>query len=234
MPSRSQVVTETKSGREAGATRDEQLSQERLAALASDLGAALTQSDTVISMLGHCAETVVLHFNAAFARIWTLTREMNVLELQASAGLYTHLDGAHSRIPVGLLKIGHIAAERRPHLTNSVIGDPRVPEQDWARREGMVAFAGYPLIVGDQLVGVMAMFTRNPLSPSTLTAMAAVSHGIALGILRMESEASLRDAKEALEERVRQRTAELSETNAELIREADERRRAEQKLGHTE
>ena len=30
----------------------------------------------------------------------------DVLELQASAGIYTHLDGPHARIPVGRLKIG--------------------------------------------------------------------------------------------------------------------------------
>ena len=68
----------------------------------------------------------------------------DVLELRASAGMYTHLDGAHARVPVGQFKIGPIAQERRPHLTNAVLGDPRVPDQDWAEREGMVAFAGYP------------------------------------------------------------------------------------------
>lgn len=46
--------------------------------------------------------------DAAFARIWTLNQEANVLELQASAGPYTHLDGARSKIPVGQYKIGQI------------------------------------------------------------------------------------------------------------------------------
>ena len=90
------------------------------------------------------------------------TPQGDVLELQASAGLYTHLDGPHSRVPVGQYKIGLIAQERKPHLTNTVVGDPRVSDQEWAQREGMVAFAGYPLIVEDRLVGVMAMFARHP------------------------------------------------------------------------
>ena len=30
----------------------------------------------------------------------------------------------------------------------------------------MVAFAGYPLIVEDRAVGVMAMFSRQPIRPS--------------------------------------------------------------------
>ena len=93
--------------------------------------------------------------------------------------MYTHLDGSHSRVPVGTLKIGLIAAERLPHLTNAVIGDPRVSDQEWAAREGMVAFAGYPLLIEGEVVGVMALFARVPL---VLDAMASVSNAIALGI----------------------------------------------------
>jgi hypothetical protein len=29
-------------------------------------------------------------------------------------------------------------------LTNAVLGDPRIPEQEWAKQEGLVAFAGIP------------------------------------------------------------------------------------------
>jgi len=111
-----------------------------------------------------------------------------VLELQASVGMDTHTDGAHQFIPVGQFKIGTIAADRRPHLTNAVVGDPLVPEQDWAKAEGMVAFAGYPLVVEDRLVGVLAMFARHPLADMTLRAMAAVADGIAIGIERRLAE----------------------------------------------
>ena len=45
-------------------------------------------------------------------------------------------------MPLGQLKIGRIARDRKPHLTNAVIGDPEVSDQEWARRERMVAFAG--------------------------------------------------------------------------------------------
>ncbi len=84
-----------------------------------------------------------------------------------------------------------IAQERQPHLTNSVIGDSRVHDQEWATRERMVAFAGYPLIVGDRVVGVMAMFSRNPLTEAALQAMESVANKIALGIDRKRTEATL-------------------------------------------
>jgi two-component system, cell cycle sensor histidine kinase and response regulator CckA len=167
-----------------------------LAAFTSDIGAALIRDEPLPVVLQQCAEAMIRHLDPAFARIWTLNRTGDTLELQASAGMYTHLDGAHARVPVGLFKIGLIAAEREPHLTNDVIHDPRVSDPAWARREGMVAFAGYPLVVGDQLVGVMAMFSRHVLSPNVLGSMAAVANQIALGIKRKRSEEEHRASEE--------------------------------------
>ena len=164
----------------------------RQAALGEDVGTALVESGTLRIILQRCTEAIVRHLGAAFARIWTLNEVENVLELQASAGVYTHLEGAHSRVPVGKFKIGLIAQERSPYLTNDVAGDPRIHDKEWARREGMVAFAGYPLIVEDQLVGVLAMFAKERLTEATLNALASVASSIAQGIERKRAEESLR------------------------------------------
>ena len=163
---------------------------------AADIGRHLTEARELPEMLRDCTQSMVDHLGAAFARIWTLNGATDVLELVASAGLYTHLDGPHSRIPVGRFKIGLIASERRPHLTNQVLGDPRVPEQGWARENGLVAFAGYPLIVEERLVGVMAMFSRRALSERTLEAMASMARHLALGIERKRAEDALRLSEE--------------------------------------
>ncbi len=171
----------------------------RLSALGADVGLALTRSDSLPDLLKTCCGAVVQHLDAAFCRVWTLRRHEQVLELQASSGLYTHLDGAHARIPVGKFKIGMIAQQRQPHLTNSVVGDERVSDQEWAKREGMVGFAGYPLVVDDQLVGVIAMFARHQLAPETLYALSSVVNSIAIGIKRKETERELIAAKESAE-----------------------------------
>ena len=170
----------------------------RLLALNAAVGTALVQGDGLGAMLQRCAGAVVDHLHGAFARIWTLNPHDDVLELRASAGMYTHLDGPHSRVPVGKYKIGLIAQERRPHLTNAVVGDARVSDQEWAMREGMIAFAGYPLLVDDRLVGVMAMFARHPLSETTLDAMASVADQIAIGIERKVAEGRLHEQREWL------------------------------------
>ena len=175
----------------------------RLLELQAEIGVSMLKADSVPEMLRRCAEALVKHLDAAFARVWTLNRETEVLELRASAGLYTHLDGAHSRIPMGQYKIGMIARDRVPHLTNNVVGDPKVHDQKWAKQEGMVAFAGYPLLVEERLVGVLGMFSRRSLPDTTLLALGAVASALALGIERKQ-----------IEERERQRTAEAIAANA--------------------
>ncbi|HVL68639.1 MAG TPA: PAS domain S-box protein [Vicinamibacterales bacterium] len=189
-----------------------QLEGQRHAALTAAVGLALTRTAALDAMLQECAEAVVRHTDAAFARIWTLDPGDEVLHLRASAGMYTHLDGPHSRVPVGRFKIGLIAEERQPHLTNHVIGDPRVGDQEWAKREGMRAFAGYPLMVGDDLVGVLAMFSRRELGEHDLAALATVANGVALGIQRKHAEEALQRRADELA-RV---AAALARSNAEL------------------
>ncbi len=147
-------------------------------------------------VLQECTEAIVQHLDAAFVRIWTLDRAGTVLVLRASAGMYTHLDGAHSRVKVGDFKIGRIARDRKPHLTNDVLNDPEVGDPAWARREGMVAFAGYPLIVESRVVGVLALFSRQALAESVLIELKPLGDGIALYIDRKESEEALRETEE--------------------------------------
>jgi len=163
----------------------------RLAAFSVDVGLALTGIDTLQGMLRRAAEAMVRHLNAALARIWTLNPETDTLELQASAGLHTHVDGPHGRVPVGHLKIGLIALERRPHWTNDVLSDPRIHDKAWARREGMVAFAGRPLLVAGELVGVLGIFCKQLLTDFTLKALEAAADSIALGIQRKRVEGTL-------------------------------------------
>jgi PAS domain S-box-containing protein len=196
------------------------MDQVRLTAFRADIDAFLTRNDDLSDILHRCTEAMVGHLDATFARIWLLNSQENVLELQASSGLYTHLDGAHARVPVGQFKIGLIAAEQKPHLTNAVLEDPRVGDKAWAKREGMVAFAGYPLMVEEHLLGVIAMFARQPLTDSTLDALAFVSQEIALGVKRKQTETALRQSETQLREKAQQLEStlwELQQTQTQII-----------------
>jgi len=184
----------------------------RISELEAAAGVALARDIPLQEMLQECAELIVRHLDAAFARVWTLDEPTQMLELRASAGLYTHLDGPHGRVPVGQFKIGLIAQERKPHLTNQVAGDPRVGDQEWARREGMVSFAGYPLMVGGQPVGVLAMFARQPLTELSLSALGSVAEHLAVGIERKRADLEIR----RLHRDLVQKNAQIELANREL------------------
>jgi PAS domain S-box-containing protein len=177
-------------------TEAEMAERLRLETLVAEVGVALTGAESLRQGLQQCAEILVRDISAAFARIWTINEEDKVLELQASAGMYTHLDGGHARVPIGQFKIGRIAENGEPHLTNTVQQDPWVGDPEWARREGMVAFAGYPLRVGEHVLGVVAAFARKPLTPATLHAFASLAHSLAQFIKRERAEETLRESEE--------------------------------------
>jgi signal transduction histidine kinase len=164
--------------------------QIRHTALNADIGLALTHGATIREMVQRVARAIIQHLDLAFVRIWTLDAAGHVLELQASAGLSTDLGGPHSRVPVGELEIGRIAAERRAFLTNKVIGDPQIEDQSWARRDGIVAFGGVPLLIADRLIGVLAIFSTHPISEQDFHTLEAAGLTVALGIERKQAEAA--------------------------------------------
>ncbi len=175
------------------------------ATLRADVSAALSQERELPPMLMRCCEALVDNLEVAFARVWTVDDGGATLLLQASAGMYTHIDGPHKAVPIGKFKIGLIASERLPHLTNDVAHDPRIGNPAWAAAENMVSFAGYPLLVDGELFGVVAMFSRSTMPGDTMSALGGIADTIAQGIERRRAEHELA-----------QRAEELARSNADL------------------
>ncbi|NJL19740.1 MAG: GAF domain-containing protein [Leptolyngbyaceae cyanobacterium SM1_3_5] len=162
----------------------EQLQQMRLAALRADVGTAITEAESLQEMLQRCAIALHEQLDASLARIWTLNDSEQVLTLQANAGRSTCVNQNHHRVPIGQFKVGWIAQHKQPYLTNQVITDPLTSDREWAEREGIVAFAGYPMIIQDRLLGVIAIFARSPLTEQSLQEMTAIASAVAVGIDR--------------------------------------------------
>ena len=167
----------------------------RLAALSADIGLALTGAEDLGQGLQACAEVLVRHMSVICVRIWTIGEKDRHFELQAAAGTL----GRMSADDIGVrdaFDIARIAARGEPEFTNlqgdeSWLGDP-----DWAGREQFVAFAGCPLKVGDQILGVAAAFAREPLTEAARQAFASVVHSIAQFVERKRAEASLRESED--------------------------------------
>jgi signal transduction histidine kinase len=162
-----------------------------LASLTSSVGLALTKPSDLDRMLQRCAEALVADLDGGLARIWTLNDNGQMLDLRASAGASVRLDGRQSRVPLGSFTIGTIAGSRRSLVTSAANIDAQLDDPDWTAREGIVAFAGFPLLVDSKLVGVLAVFSRRDFSPSALESMHAVADAVAVGVERKRAEAEL-------------------------------------------
>jgi PAS domain S-box-containing protein len=177
------------------------LERVHLSIIMAEIGLASTQLETLQEMLVGCAESLWRHMNIAFAQIWTYVDAEKVLELQATAGLYHLNEDSPSRIPVGHSEIEglgnvliRIVRERQPFLTYDLLTDLIVPTEAWMLKEGIVAFAGYPLMVGDRLIGVMTIFARDAFTPTTVKEMEPIANALAIGIDRKQAQMQIQTA----------------------------------------
>ncbi len=152
--------------------------------------------------------------DGAFARIWLLgpgdlcaechkaadcANRARCLHLEASAGLYSNLDGEYRRIPLGALKIGQIAQGFGAMHTNDVLGDDRLPNKQWMTDNGLRSFAGYPLKFRSDLLGVIAMFGRRPLSEQEFERLAIFANQAAIAIKNAQLFTEVAQLKNRLE-----------------------------------
>ncbi len=163
----------------------------RLAAFRADVSQALASAEDVDAVLQACAEAMVRHAPAAFARIWVLDEAEDVYCLRASAGLYTRRDGTYSRIPAAWLREKTFAAYE-PNVID-LLRTHKVRDPEWAAANGLVAWANQPLTVRGRIVGFMAMFARQQFDDDTLAELAAVADAIAQFLEREHAEAALRE-----------------------------------------
>lgn len=107
-------------------------------------------------------DALVTEFNCAFVRIWLTEPDQEMLRLVASSGLYTRTDGSFAQVPMGAYKVGKIAQNCVPFLSNHLAEESWVKDRDWAIANGLHGFAGYPLRRGSHVIGVLAVFSHMP------------------------------------------------------------------------
>jgi signal transduction histidine kinase len=138
---------------------------------------ALTAKNTD-EILTFAVDSLEQAFHAALARIWLIQPDESLL-LKASAGLSKRtvessryiIDPKHYHY-----KVGRVAETRVPYVSNHIDSDNEF-DQDWIRKENLVAVAIYPLLDCNQLVGIVAIFSRQAFGASGQQAVAAfVAH----------------------------------------------------------
>jgi two-component system, NtrC family, sensor kinase len=207
--------------RDRKAAEDELYQQNCLIELRATIDSILGRNIPLTEMLTLCTAILVQQLDVSVARIWITNPSKTLLELQASAG--STLDDSDSffqQVPIGALAIGMIAQDRSPILTNDVPSEPRIHVQEWAARRGLKAFAGYPLIANEDVVGVMSLFAPHDLAFETLEMLSFIAAEIAEGIRRKQSEVALAKSEARLRrkaEALKMSLSKLRTTQAKLV-----------------
>lgn len=127
-------------------------------------------------------EGLVEQFDCTFARIWLVEADRSALRLVASSGLYTHLTGSFARVPMGAFKVGKIAQNCIPFLSNYLPEESWVKDRQWAIENNIQGFAGLPLMHADKAIGVIAIFSHHPMAPEFLEVLQILSMSVASSI----------------------------------------------------
>lgn len=164
--------------------------QASLAAMGADVGLALTQRESLSNILYRCTESMARYLNVHLAKIWILDPITKALQLKASAGAINDIESDENplqRIPAADV----LMSEGKPILVRKAADDPRVPCQEWVKKEGITAYAGYPLVLDNRQLGLMSIYSLHPLSEAVIQEMRSIANGIALCIDRKRSERAL-------------------------------------------
>ncbi|MGH7278331.1 MAG: GAF domain-containing protein, partial [Candidatus Rokuibacteriota bacterium] len=130
---------------------------ETLTRLTQTVTATLALDD----VLQRVVDAVVELFEGGVARLWLVDEDGGHVALRASAGVKSSIVGV-TRFRVGEGLTGVIADRREPLVVPDVLHDRRTHNVDRARAERLVSFAGVPLLVGDRLLGVLSITSRQP------------------------------------------------------------------------
>ncbi|HYY57930.1 MAG TPA: sigma 54-interacting transcriptional regulator [Pyrinomonadaceae bacterium] len=137
---------------------------------------AIAQVQAVETVLKLVVEGLAAQPEIALARIWLISPGDDYLHLVASQGKpscsnqdWTRLDGEFSRFFLNEKKIGRIGATGESILLSILPqdgpeGNDYIAHPEWARREGIHSFAGHPLVFREEILGVLAVFSRAHLS----------------------------------------------------------------------
>ncbi|SPE61511.1 hypothetical protein SBV1_720004 [Verrucomicrobia bacterium] len=128
---------------------------------------------------------------------------------------------------------GQVWQERRAVWATTFPHQGALAERaDLALKAGLDSAAAFPIHSGDQLVGVVEFFSRGKLEPegSLQNMLTAIAGEIDQFIQRRTAEAAVRRARDELELRVQQRTADLKTANSKLQTAISERQILEREL----
>jgi PAS domain S-box-containing protein len=206
-------------------------SLERFTLLAENAG-ELLQAPDPRQAVKSVAARVMEHLDCQAFFNFIIDDEAGRLRLNAYAGIPEEEGAKIEWLDYGVAVCGCAARDNCRIVAEHI---PTTPDErtELVKSYGIKAYAAHPLQgPGGKVFGTLSFGTRNreTFSDEDLSLMRAVADQMATAMVRMKAEEAVKTALDELEERVQQRTTELSDAYDELRAEVEERKKTEEQL----
>lgn len=183
---------------------------------------AIVEERVVEIVLQKIVEALVAQPGVALARLWLkgpgdmcarcpmrleCPDQRECLHLMASAGKPTksgvedwaRLDGDFRRFPLGVRKIGKIGVTGESLLLSNLATESDwIVRPKWAESEGIQSFAGQPMIFRGDILGVLAVFSRQPLQSQDFACLRMFANHAAVALANSRAFAEIERLREQL------------------------------------
>ncbi|MCH2205776.1 MAG: sigma 54-interacting transcriptional regulator [Lentisphaerales bacterium] len=170
---------------------------------------SIEQTQSVDDVLEKITKGLSMESGHALVRIWLLNSGKETeeyLDLVSSHGqsltgkVWTNTNGQFSRVALGERKIGYVG-EGNEVLISDISQDATwIKNPEWARQEKIKSFAGQPLYFKGEIIGVLAVFSRQSMISKDMNFLKAFAVLAGCAIANAQAFEEIEQLKEKLEQ----------------------------------
>jgi signal transduction histidine kinase len=186
--------------------------QHTLDRLLSDALALLLQSEHPLDIAAQLFAQLAVPLKLEVFFNYLLSPDGTELRLHAAGGIMPAVRKAMSTLALGESFCGQLAIHRTPLIETHVQSSTGEHTQA-VRRLGLRSYAGFPLLIGDRLLGTLSFgsYERDGIAPDDVEFLAQIAQYVAIALDRAQRDTALREAQQ----RLHHHAAELETTIAE-------------------
>ncbi|MGH7325941.1 MAG: GAF domain-containing protein [Candidatus Rokuibacteriota bacterium] len=140
----------------------ERTQAERVSALAS-INQRISSALDLDELLSTIAESAAALTGVKYAGFWLADEEHRTVTFKSASAPGLAEDFPQRVLPYGEGGEGRVAWHRAPLRVDHTFTDERIAHRDWWRRWGVSAFAGYPVLAGEELLAVLVLCHAEPI-----------------------------------------------------------------------